>query len=526
MSDKPKNHTTDKTLDQKTVKHDSQKNADKQSASQHVNQQDQASEQGKTGKQNNTAKKDSPATTTKSANQPVVEQDSHKSVVQPADTKASLMADKQAKSSASNASSVMASDKPANTNDQPNLSGKPKPQHQKTADLGGAASDHIKTEAKATDPVAPPAQPKRSKGLWLLFFLMVLGWLGFAALAYWYHQKQAETQERWNGQIMTLGNQAMKKTKTKLEKVDGDIAQLQQSVKSQLATIERGSSGEVRQLRSQLKEHEARLNGQQQRLAGLSTTSKEDWLLAEAEYLLKLANQRVLLERTPDNVVALLTRADEIIQRVAAGLGDRELFAIRKLLAKETTALNIIEPVDTQGIYLKLGALADAINTLPTLPTEEERFVEVEEQAVETESAVAEIKREMGNVLNFIKNSFSLKSEDALANPIVSQQRLQLMQLNTRLLIEQAQISLLKEETTSYQASLKAAAELINDYFFESPARRHFSQELTALAAKEITIELPDISGSLKLLHSYVAEQHRVKGTSTGAPVKGKAGSQ
>lgn len=516
MSDKPKNDTTDEQAIDQTVKKDSQKNAGKQDAADTLVVTDQSAD---TKKQNSADKQGS-----LDKQESLVKQDStDKKGIDKKSTDNKSAENKQKETAGKNttphaqasASPTMTSNKPTSTSD--------KSKNQ----LGNNSSrSNIKIDEQKVAPTMMQAQPKRSKGLWFLFFLMVLGWLGFAALAYWYHGKQAETQERWNGQIMTLGNQAMQKTKKRLEKVDNDIAQMQQNVKNQLATVERGSNGEVRQLRSQIKEHEARLNGQQQRLAGLSTTSKEDWLLAEAEYLLKLANQRVLLERTPDNVVALLTRADEIIQRVAAGLGDRELFAIRKLLAKETTALNILEPVDTQGIYLKLGALADAINTLPTLPTQEERFVAVEEQAVETESALAEIKREMNNVLTFIKNSFSMKSEDALASPIVSQQRLQLMQLNTRLLIEQAQISLLKEETISYQASLKAAAELINDYFFESPARKHLSQELTALAAEEITIELPDISGSLKLLHSYVAEQHRVKGSSTGAPVKGKAGSE
>ncbi|HEY7774231.1 MAG TPA: uroporphyrinogen-III C-methyltransferase, partial [Marinagarivorans sp.] len=103
-----------------------------------------------------------------------------------------------------------------------------------------------------------------------------------------------------------------------------------------------------------------------------------------------------------------------------------------------------------------------------------------------------------------------------LVNPIISQQHLQLMQLNTRLLLEQAQISLLKEESVSYKESLKAASSLVNQYYFESPKRAAFSEDIIALAQKDIAPTLPDISKSLKLLHSYIADQHRLNAPSAG----------
>lgn len=367
----------------------------------------------------------------------------------------------------------------------------------------------------------PPETKRGRKGIIILVILMILGWLAIAAAGYWYHLFLDKKQQRLNGQLMTMAQGAIKNTKQKLSDLDKNITAVHTDVTRQLQSIEQEATGDLRALNAQVKEHEARLNGQQERLASLSTTSKEDWLLAEAEYLLKLANQRVLMEQTPHNVVALLTRADNIIERVAAGLGDRELFAIRKLLAEEITALKLITPIDTQGVYLRLGALADVIHTLPTLPTSEERFQQEENTVAPAEDGFfAEFKREMANVFDFIRHSFSIKSEDALANPIVSQQRLQLMQLNTRLFIEQAQISLLKAEAVSYQASLQAAIELSRRYFFESPAREKFAEELAELAKKEIVQELPDISKSLKLLHNYVAVQHRMSTPTAGTEAR------
>ncbi|WP_054112814.1 uroporphyrinogen-III C-methyltransferase [Marinagarivorans algicola] len=385
--------------------------------------------------------------------------------------------------------------------------------------------------ALSSKDTSAPDKQRSTKGVWFVVVFMLLGWGATAFGGYWvYLQQQASAQSTGDltaqlGEVKAQVQQTLAQSQSKATR---ELTEFKQGVNAELKAIEREAAGDLQRLAGQIKEHEARLNGQQTRLAGLTTTSREDWLLAEAEYLLKLANQRVLLERTPDNVVALLSRADEIVERVSAGLGDRELFAIRKVLAEEITALKMVEPVDTQGIYLKLGAVANTINNLATLPAEQERFSALpattsaplaqvsSTQTDVSETFIEEFKREMGNFFIFVRSAFSWYSEDELANPIVSQQRLQLMQLNTRLLIEQAQIALLKEEPVTYSESLKSASALASQYYFDSPARQTLVNELQALAQKNIAPELPDISESLKLLHTYSAAQHRINAPSAG----------
>jgi uroporphyrin-3 C-methyltransferase len=376
----------------------------------------------------------------------------------------------------------------------------------------------VKSSERNRQKDSPTAYLHPKSLIWVVI-LMLTGWLATAAGAYWAflgYQADQDKAVSIQDNYSNIGKDVASQLSQVENEQKASVNALKQNLDSQLDAIKRETSSNLNSLTKQIQQHEDRLNGQQERLSNLSTTSREDWLLAEAEYLLKLANQRVLLERTPKNVVALLSRADAIIERVSAGLGDRELFAIRQLLAEEITALKLIEEVDAQGIYLKLGALAKAIDTLPTLPTPEERFSKNKTQVNEAAGIWCQFKREMGNVFQFLNDSFSMRSADELANPIVSQQHLQLMQLNARLLIEQAQISLLKEDATSYQESLKAAGELINQYYFESTARAAYGQEIAMLANQDITSTLPDISRSLRLLHSYIATQHRLNQPSAG----------
>ena len=405
----------------------------------------------------------------------------------------------------------------------------------------------VKAEAMNTETDAIEAEPLRHtpvlvasrhnasahKGVLVLGLLMLTGWGATGAGAYWLYQQQFGSTDALvsdMAQLQTNVQKTLARAKNEQAQVQDDF---RQKIITELTNIEHGATEAANTLSSQFNDHEQRLNGMQERLTALSTTSREDWLLAEAEYLLRIANQRVLLEGTPDNVVPLLVRADAIIERASKGLGDSELLAIRRLLAEEITALKLIAPVDTQGVYLALESLAQNIHNLPTLPLREERFIDTQkEEAKKAEEALADadkstyvspnpswltqFKIEMANVFAFLRTSFSIKSEEELANPIVSQQRLQLMQLNTRLLIEQAQIALLKQNNVSYQASLKSASALTTQYYFDSPTRNAFAQQLNDLAAQDIAPALPDIGGSLQLLHSYVAAQHRLNAPTAG----------
>lgn len=376
-----------------------------------------------------------------------------------------------------------------------------------------------KEEPAQAPPVAANTQ-RKSKAILLLVILLILGWAGTGYGGYWLYQQQLQAQNA-DQQLAEQIDQAVANVKTQSERalqqqaseLDKARATMQQDIKA----AGREAARDFTQLQAALKEHEERLNGQQQRLLGLTTTSREDWLLAEAEYLLKLANQRILLEQTPENVLALLQRADEIIEQASAGLGDRELFAIRKRLAEHITALKLIKPVDTQGTYLRLGALASSIGSLPTLPTQEERFSESNAEQTTKIGWWSDFKTEFKKVLAFFEGAFHFRDEEELANPLVSQQHLQLMQLNTRLLIEQAQIALLKNDQTTYSEALKAAAELTEQYYFESPARKAFATELRQASSQVITVKLPDISGALKLLHAYTESLHRLRPADTQA---------
>ena len=284
---------------------------------------------------------------------------------------------------------------------------------------------------------------------------------------------------------------------------DGAAEASEQEWRQQLGQFQRDQE----QLRQQLE-------GQQKRLASLSTTSREDWLLAEAEYLLNIANQRVLMERTAENALALLRSADERLQQAGEGSGDAEVFAIRKALSRDLAALEQIEPLDKEGLYLRLYALAEQVDELPRLQVEE--FGADAPAAVPPEDDAepgwaTRMWHGLRDLAGSLDRYLRIDDVEAPAKPLVDSYATRLAALNVRLLLEQAQLALLQEESTVYRHSLEKALELLQNYYIASEQNERLQAAVKELAELDVAPQLPDISESLTLLRDYLRQLHRVQ---------------
>src|SRR5690554_6547046 len=91
--------------------------------------------------------------------------------------------------------------------------------------------------------------------------------------------------------------------------------------------------------------------------------TRTDWLLAEAEYLLRIANQRLLIEKDIKGALSALESADEVLSES----DDIGVFPVRQQLAREVLSLRGIQGVDRTGMYLKLDAAIASLHDLTDL---------------------------------------------------------------------------------------------------------------------------------------------------------------
>jgi len=213
--------------------------------------------------------------------------------------------------------------------------------------------------------------------------------------------------------------------------------------------------------------------------------------------------------------VALLRNADERLLQASQGIGDAELFAIRKALSRDLSALETVEPIDKEGVYLRLYALAERVDDLPRLQVE--AFAELTDpvQTVDEERAesgwVKRFWRGLRDLAGSLDRYVRIDDVEAPAKPLVDSYATRLAALNVRLLLEQAQLALMQEEPQVYRHSLEKAQTLLRDYYLASEQNTRLQAALAELAAVEVAPELPDISGSLTLLRDYLRQLHRVQ---------------
>jgi len=246
---------------------------------------------------------------------------------------------------------------------------------------------------------------------------------------------------------------------------------------------------------------------QQVEASGLQQNSRKDWLLAEVEYLLRLANQRVLMENTPIGALALLESADKILQQT----DDVSIFTVRKSLAADIAALSAIPHIDQEGLYLKIDALSAQINQLKLVPITDKKQLpniidEVATDAV-NEAQQSSLAKIWDKASAKLEKLVVINNRDAAIEPLLSPAQQAGLLQNLHILFEQTQLALLQRKQVPYQRSIEKAELIINTHFQEKDGvSQALLNGLKSLKDEKVSVDLPSIAGSLNALKAYLKQ--------------------
>lgn len=329
--------------------------------------------------------------------------------------------------------------------------------------------------------------------------IAIIALLCVCVLAFWSYQQQQSLVSR------------ISSSTAKLE--DGLVNQ-QSSLRSQLAQLESEVSrlDDERETQNLLLERtQARLSEAIKQVEAGRNTTETDWRLAEAEYLLRLANQRVLMEKRPEGALALLRNTDKIL----AALDDVTLYTLRQSLARDIAKLEAVPTLDVEGSYLRLGALIEQTAELPTLSLEQQRQLPQLLQDITPEGIDASLKEDIqtsfSRAIASLENLVVIQQHDRPIEPLLSPEQGHYLRQNVQLLIEQAQLALLRQEQNIYGNSLIRIQELINRYFdVNHSATSAMLSSLKELSALQVAPNMPDISASLTALQQHLNEMSRL----------------
>lgn len=349
----------------------------------------------------------------------------------------------------------------------------------------------------------PPSRPTAKRGfpwfgsLLLLLVLIAMGGVGYLGWRGYEFLLQDATKDK---RIADL--------QAELQQQSEQLNLLNQQQNKAIALVQQQAAGNSERLQAA----EQRIIAQNKRLLAMSTVTREDWLLAEAEYLLKLANQRVLIERSAEGAEALLTEADSILRE----LDDPDLFALRKAVNSDLAALRLVEKIDVEGLYLAINGLIDQLPSLPLRPTRAQVLDQIDTAEPDQDTSNLnwwqKVRLSFSRFFQGLKQFVRVRDHSVEAKALLAPDTTQYLLHNIRLILERAQLALLREQPEIYRQSLVQAQDYIERYYPQSQPASLYREQLRTLADKTIVTELPDISPSLELLHSYIEALHDLKG--------------
>ena len=187
-------------------------------------------------------------------------------------------------------------------------------------------------------------------------------------------------------------------------------------------------------------------------------------------------------------------------------MDDPELLPLRGAVAIDVTALRMAGEVDAAGLYLELNALAESIDQLVILkPTAEAAVVTNQPQAaLEQPKEQPKLQGLITGFVDGVSQLIRVTQRDQPIEPLLQANEEAIVRHNLRLMLEQAQSAVMREEQAIYSKSLDKAQRWLAQYFQLNPNAVIIQQRLASLSEQEIIQQLPDINGSLQAIETLI----------------------
>ncbi|MEF1284627.1 uroporphyrinogen-III C-methyltransferase [Vibrio sp. M250220] len=328
-------------------------------------------------------------------------------------------------------------------------------------------------EPKPSEAAKTQAEDKQAKrGVKLATVAIVISVLFGGGLTFQMQQKNAEYQ----AQISALQTQ---------------LQQTQNSVQSELEATQQQAIAKATEITHRaetvLAQQQKSIESLQLAVADVKGRRPNDWLLAEADYLVKLAGRKLFLEHDAVSATKLMESAD---QRIAA-LNDPSLVPLRKAMANDITKLKTIPLVDREGLVLRITALQQQVDKLPLanalLPEADKQ-----QKPVVSEDIYDWQDNLITSLKDFSDNFITFRTRDGNVIPLLSPQQHFYLKENIKAKLETAIKAVYVEQQEIYSTALTTADKWSSTFFNQdSNEVKEFNKALELLSSQKVQVEYP-----------------------------------
>lgn len=354
-----------------------------------------------------------------------------------------------------------------------------------------AEDDYISLEP---EPLADRTPRKRSLlGVfsWVLLFALILG---LGAAAYYWQRNVYENDLASLREQLSAVTGAQSNVSTELES----------TVSAVTATAQSAVQG-VDTLRAQIESQAAQQGDLARSLSALyerETQTSVDWTLAEAEYLILAATQRLALERDVDTAIAALRAADQRLRSA----DHPDLIPIRESIIADVTALEAVNLPPIEGLAISIGQWIEQVDSLPTKPIAEEVIAFDKTRSVEFD--VGEWRKLGLAIWSDLVNLVEVKDADLPDAVLFDPELRYFLRQNLKLELASARLSVLRGDKANLHSSVGMIQRLLEAYYdVEHDGVTNMLKKLKEAESMDLTPALPNITRSLDVIRKHRASR-------------------
>ncbi|WP_421673240.1 uroporphyrinogen-III C-methyltransferase [Raoultella terrigena] len=287
------------------------------------------------------------------------------------------------------------------------------------------------------------------------------------------------------------------------------IAALQKSQEGQKTELEgiiRQQADQLTAAKSQQDALAKQLEEVQQKVAVISGSDAKTWLLAQADFLVKVAGRKLWSDQDVTTAAALLKSADASL----ADMNDPSLIGARRAITDDIASLSAVSQVDYDGIILKVNQLANQIDNL-RLADNNDDDSPMDSDSEELSSSIGEWRINLQKSWQSFMDSFiTIRRRDETAVPLLAPNQDVYLRENirSRLLVAAQAVPRHQEET--YKQALENVSTWVRAYYDTDDATtKAFLEEVDKLSQQSITMSVPENLQSQAILEKLM--QTRVR---------------
>ncbi|AWK44159.1 MULTISPECIES: uroporphyrinogen-III C-methyltransferase [Photorhabdus] len=244
----------------------------------------------------------------------------------------------------------------------------------------------------------------------------------------------------------------------------------------------------------------------QAKISALSSSDVKSWLLAQADFLVKMAGRKLWNDQDIVTAAALLKNADASLSE----MNDPSLIEIRRAITQDISTLSAISQIDFDGIILRVNQLSNQVDNL-RLADNTTDGSPMDEDNDELTGTLSEWRQNLSKSWkSFMDNFITIRRRDTAAEPLLAPNQDIYLRENIRARLLIAAQAIPRHQGEVFKQSLETVSTWVRAYFdINDPNTKAFLEEIDSLSQQPVSITAPDHLSSQPLLEKLM--QTRVR---------------